>query len=278
VADVDALLNPDDATCDVMVGGWDTDTPDLPTTVTTDIEETTNLAIDPIPVGTVDPSDWPSRGLAVDKDPYTGWQPTGSRDDVALVSEIHPDPYVPEAWPGDGSELTQAQLQSAPPATVISAHGGWYTPNGLIRVPAGDEITTYVPIGTAMDNVLGEHVDSGHIFPRDREFQHTYTAGELMPNFTFLHFGGRAGEIQGAHVVGVTAPTNLASLVRANEGTIWVAACAAVYAPVGQTADQALANVPVYTPGSAAATGSAKVSVNGRKGALTVVSISPAKS
>ncbi len=104
------------------------------------------------------------------------------------------------------------------------------TPNGLIRVPTGDTITMYVPIGTAMGNSLGDDVDTGHIVGKDKMYLHTYTAGQLMPDFTFLHFEG----VQGAHVVTVTTPTNLDGLVRPGEGAIWIAACKPSIAPEGQ--------------------------------------------
>ena len=188
--------------------------------------------------------------------------PAGPGGAVALVHEVHPA-SVPDEWNGEGGELSAAQLQAAPPATVISAHAAWITVNGLIRVPTGDKITMYVPIGTAMDNTLGEHVDTGHIVGDDKMYLQTYTAGQLMPDFTFVHFGGAEGEVQGAHVTGVETPTNLDSLVRPGEGAIWLAACANVYAPVGQTGDQALANLPIHTPGSYAVAGSASATVDG---------------
>ena len=93
-------------------------------------------------------------------------------------------------WNGAGSKLSAAQLRATPPATVISAHGAWMTPNGLIRVPVGDKISMYVPIGTLMGNDLGDDVDTGHIVGKDKMFLHTYAAGQLMPDFTFLHFEG----------------------------------------------------------------------------------------
>jgi hypothetical protein len=84
-----------------------------------------------------------------------------------------------------------------------------------------------------------------------------------MPDFTFVHYGGAEGEVQGAHVVGVQTPTNLDGLVRPGEGSIWLASCANVYAPVGETAAQALANLPIYTPGVTPPMVSATVDDNG---------------
>ena len=236
-------MNSEDPACAVSVGSWDADAASIPAAVVADIEKIRGLEVVPVPVATIDPSDWSGRALVVVEAPNTGWLPTGDAGAsseitgpggaVALVHEIHPAD-VPDEWNGDGGELSAAQLQAVPPATVISAHGAWLTPNGLIRVPTGDTITMYIPIGTAMDNGLGLHVDTGHIVGKDKMYLHTYTAGQLMPDFTFVHFGGAEGEVQGAHVVGVQTPTNLDGLVRPGEGAIWLASCANVYAPVGR--------------------------------------------
>jgi hypothetical protein len=272
VPDVSGLVNSQGTTCDVSAGSWDADAADIPPAVVTYVENLRGLEVVPAPVATIDPSDWSGRALVVVEAPHTGWLPTGDAGSngqitgpggaVGLFHEIYPAD-VPDEWNGDGGNLSAAQLKAVPPATVISAHGAWLTPNGLIRVPAGDTITMYVPIGTAMDNGLGLHVDTGHIVGKDKMYLHTYTAGQLIPDFTFVHYGGHEGEVQGAHVTGVTTPANLDTLVRPGEGAIWLASCANVYAPVGETEEQALANLPIYTPGAPGPTASATVDDNG---------------
>ena len=221
-----------------------------------DVEKQRGLFVAPVPVATVDASDWSGRGLVVVEAQNTGWLPTGIAGTwggqisgpggaVALVHKIYPSDVLDD-WNGAGSTPSAVQLRATPPATVISAHGIWMTPNGLIRVPVGDAITMYVPIGTTMGNDLGDDVDTGRIIGKDEMYLHTYTAGQLMPDFTFIHFEGP----QGAHVTTVATPTNLDGLIRPGEGAIWIAACATVFAPEGQDADEALANLPIHTPGN----------------------------
>ena len=75
----------------------------------------------------------------------------------------------------NGTATAAAHSRAAPgrgAGDVISAHGGWYTPNGLIRVPTGDEITMYVPIGTDDGQQPRRSLDTGHIVGQDRS---TYT-------------------------------------------------------------------------------------------------------
>jgi hypothetical protein len=116
-----------------------------------------------------------------------------------------------------------------------------------VRVPAGDQIVVYVPIGTEMDNELGVDVDTGNVHGADLKYRHVYTAGQLVPNFTFVHFPG----LTGTHVFNPTTPTTLNELLGAHKGTIWISACADLLVPHRETISQALASVPLSTPGSA---------------------------
>lgn len=260
VPDVDALLNPDDGTCDVMVGGWDTDATDVAADVVKDVERSRGLVLVPVPVGSADPADWPGRGLGVGT--QTGWVPTGTSlppvtvtksgqiitgtgDAVALIDQVLIS-GLPDEWDGAGVAPSEKQLGDRPPATVIAAHGGWYTPNGLMRVPAGDEITTFVPISTIMNGDLGEDIDTGHIHGDDRKYLHVYTAGQLIPNFTFVHLDDETGQ----HVVNPSAPTTLSALVKPHEGPVWLATCEELFLPQGETVEQALSNLPIHTPGT----------------------------
>jgi hypothetical protein len=159
----------------------------------------------------------------------------------------------------------QVDLNDVPPATVISAHGAWYIANGVERVPAGDDITTYVPIGTLMGDDLGEDIDTGNVHGDDSKYLHTYPAGTLIPNFTFmpLEWGG------GKHVLRPNKPTTLNNLISPGEGSIWIAACASVYAPAGEGVVRALSTpLPVHTPGTDKPQGYARVGVSMEDGAL----------
>jgi hypothetical protein len=266
-----SLVNAQDASCDVSVGSWDGDAPTIAQQVQTDAANEPGLPLEPVPVTKVDPSDWSKRDIVVMEAPGTGWLPTGDAepsgelptgngDAVAVVHKVQP-PGVPEVWNGAGTKLSEAQLQAAAPATEISAHGAWYTPNGLIRVPAGDQITTFVPIGAEMDEALGLHVDTGHIVGLDRKYMHTYTPGELMPNFTFVHLGD-AGEPQGAHVVAVPSPTTLEAMIRPDEGAVWIGACADVFVPPGEDLAQGLRDLPIHVPGTGTVSGSTSATID----------------
>ncbi len=272
IPDVAALNNANDPSCDVAVGSWDADAPDLAQQVLSDSLRVPSLELTPTAVEMVDPTDWSKRDLIIVARPDTGWLPTGDNeptgdlptgngDAVALAHRVYPVQSLPKDWDGEDSKLTAAELQAAPPATVISAHGAWYTPNGLIRVPTGDEITMFVPIGATMGGQLGVHVDTGHIVGTDNMYMHTYTAGQLMPNFTFIHYGG-ADEPQGAHVVSPANPTTLEAVVRPGEGAVWLGSCASVFAPAGQSAAQALTDLPIHAPGTGTVTGSAAASID----------------
>src|SRR5580693_9071186 len=115
-----------------------------------------------------------------------------------------------------------------------------------MRVPAGDEITTFVPISTIMNGDLGEDIDTGHIHGDDRKYLHVYTAGQLIPNFTFVHLDDETGQ----HVVNPSAPTTLSALVKPHEGPVWLATCEELFLPQGETVEQALSNLPIHTPGT----------------------------
>ena len=136
VPDVDSLENTEGSagsSCDVTAGSWDIDAADIPTAVVADVEKQRGLFVAPVPVATIDASDWSGRGLVVAEAPNTGWLPTGIAETwggqisgpggtVALVHQIYPSKVI-DAWDGAGHKLSAAQLQATPPATVISAHG-----------------------------------------------------------------------------------------------------------------------------------------------------------
>jgi hypothetical protein len=231
----------------------------------------------PAPVGSVDPSDWGGKGSS--SSPNTGWVPTGTNvppvtvktsgnvttgngDAVALVDRLAVS-GLPETWDGAGSKPTAKRLAGRAPATVISAHGGWYTGNGVIRVPAGDTITTYVPIGTKMGNDLGIDVDTGNVHGADTKYLHVYKAGDLIPNFTFVHFD----DTTGLHVVNPSTPTTLNALLATHHGQIWISTCEDLFVPEGESIAEALGTVAVYSPGSSTPTGSTRVTLT-RQGQL----------
>lgn len=256
--DVKSLLNADDGECDLMVGEWDTDSAGLTSKVIADVESEKSLAITPIPIASVDPSDWPSKS-PVAEGVNAGWVPTGTdlpplekagsfatgiNHAIAWVSKVNL-PGVPTSWAG-ANDHRAVNYGETPPATVISAHGLWYTGNGLIQVPSGDTIETYVPLGTAMESTLGLDVDTGNIHGQDRKYLHVYKAGQLVPNFTFTHYGDTPAK----HVTTVTDPTTLNQLVRPDEGTIWISACAPIMIPEGGTLEKALAGMPIRGPGA----------------------------
>jgi hypothetical protein len=282
VADVDALQDDEDSICAVDVGNWDGDSADVATKVIAAAESAPTLELDPIPVDSIDPSDWSGRGLVIGKSQGygglvttkkgTGWIPTGTNlpatykhngqlppleagEVVGLVSRVN-FPSLPDAW---GGFVGKKPTDEVPPYVVISSHGLWYTPNGLIRVPAGDQISTYVPIGTVMlSDWLGNDIDTGHIRGDDTKYLHVYTAGQLMPNFTFVHYDGPH---QGTHVVNPEQPITLNNLIRPGEGRIAIAACASLYIPEGLTLTQALAQLPIHRPGVSQAFGFVRGSI-----------------
>jgi hypothetical protein len=282
VGDVDALLDSDDPICDVAVGRWDKDASDLPAKVLAGIEKSSTLAIDPIPVDSVDQSDWAGRGAITsssDKSVDTGWVPTGTSEPPELQNAIVPAsgdvsadalvqlvtiPPLPLSWNGwdySGHNIGGAKIDpnDASKNIVISAHGYWYTPNGLVRVPKGDKVRTFVPMGTVMLGGLGLDIDTGHITGNDFKYEHVYTAGELMPNFTFVHLGSNE---QGKHGINPTNPTTLANLIHSNQGTIDIAACAQLLIPTGATLAQALSKVPNQTAGYGGDTGYSRVTID----------------
>jgi hypothetical protein len=178
-----------------------------------------------------------------------------------LVRKVNFPPLVAK-WTGASTPSTPVadchdNVDARPPGVVISAHGLWYPPNGLVRVPEGDQIVTYVPIGTIMAGCLGLDIDTGNVHGADTKYLHVYTAGQLMPNFTFIHYGGEHGK----HVVEVTNPTTLNELIRPDEGRISIAACASVYVPDNATVEQTLSSVPVHTPGTSEAAENSRVTI-----------------
>jgi hypothetical protein len=276
LADVDALLDADNGVCAVAVGEWDSDAADVAAKVLTAVESTSTPGIDPVSVDSVDPSDWPgSRGLVIQgkaggkglvlKNKDTGWIPVGTKEPpeinpgvgdlstatggaAVLVQEVHLPP-LPHYWGGADCPSTTPNLNDRPPNFVISSHGLWYTGNGLIRVPAGDEVTTYVPMGTKMNSLcLGLDVDTGHVHGDDTKYLHVYTAGQLMPNFTFIHYDDEA--TQGKHVFNTDKPITLAAVLRPHQGKVSIGTCEQLFIPAGASLAEALSSVPIHTVGT----------------------------
>lgn len=257
VADVDSLLNADDGTCDVMVGDWDSDATDLATQVIDDTDAESSLAITPVPIKSVDPSDWPNRGPD-GSGSISGWVPTGSafivgaeethstgvKSAAALVQKVSV-PGVPDVWVG-AADGRVSDYDADPPAYVIAAHGMWYTGNGLVQVPQGDTITTYVPIGTSMGPALGYDIDVGNVHGADTRYIHAYKAGQLIPNFTFTNYPNTVA----THVHAPTDPTTLSQFMPTSPQRIWISACAPIMIPTGKTFDKALTDLPVLAPGN----------------------------
>jgi hypothetical protein len=288
VPDVDSLLDADNSLCDVAVGDWDSDAADVATKVIAAIESSPTLAAEPVPVDEVDPTDWPgSRGLRVTpKSASTGWIPIGTKyapvvgpagknsditgNAVALASEVYLPP-LPHVWAGaEPCDIDNINLDDRPPDTVFSMHGWWYTANGLMQVPEGDQISTYVPMGSTMLPCLSLDIDTGHVHGADTKYLHVYTAGQLMPNFTFLYFDGAHGK----HVVDKDEVNTLISLVRPNEGKISISACSEHFLPAGVTLTQALSLVPVHEAQTGQVVGYSRVSIT-KDGEVQSTSASP---
>ncbi len=281
VRDVDALVDSDDGLCAVAVGQWDSDATGVAAKVLASVESSPTPEIDPISVDSIDPSDWPSssKGLAGSGSTDTGWVPIGTNEppyisatqndlrsiiggDAAVLARAVHLPPLPAKWTGASAISTpiadcHVNFDARPPGVVISAHGLWYPPNGLVRVPAGDEISTYVPIGTIMAGCLGLDIDTGKIHGADTKYLHVYTAGQLIPNFTFIHYDGEHGK----HVETVDGATTLNALIRPNEGQISISACASLYMPDSATVAQTLSSVPIHTPGTAEAAETSRVTI-----------------
>jgi hypothetical protein len=271
---IDPLVNTDAISCGVEVGPWDTDAASVPAEVLADMKDLATRSLTAVPVESVDPSAWPTRDLVVAK---YGYLPTGSAAPASgdeypttpgshIVAVVEPR-YVPGGapggeWDGEGTKLTHHQLEAKPPATVISAHGAWFTADGLVKVPAGDDVTTYVPIGTSMLSNLAIHVDTGNIVGRDRRYLHTYRPGDLIPNFDLgpinaTNYGGPIGQ----YGVKVTENTTLNGLLHPDEGQVWISACEALYVPAGVSTKTALSGLPVHIAGSRKLAGSATVAI-----------------
>ena len=271
VPDVDSLLDPQDATCDVMVGNWDDDSASLAREVVSEVEGSRGLALAPVSVDTADPDDWlgAGKGLSVTgagkglEISNTGWIPTGTNlpprtekkqsgslstangDAIALVDQLVIS-GLPETWDGAGTHPDAKHLNDRAPATVISAHGAWFTPDGLVRVPVGDVITTYVPIGSQMGNDLGTDIDTGNLHGLDTKYMHVYKAGDLIPNFLFVHYEA----ITGAHVINPPTPTTLNALLKPNQGQVWISTCEELFVPKGETLEDALSDLVINVPGT----------------------------
>jgi hypothetical protein len=115
-------------------------------------------------------------------------------------------------------------------------------------------------------------VDTGHVHSDDTKYLHVYTAGQLMPNFTFVHFD-EPGQ-QGKHVVNPDSPITINNLVRPGEGLIAIGACASLYIPAGVTLAQAFSSLPVRTPGSGDVIGYSRVTIT-KNGELQTTPASP---
>jgi hypothetical protein len=258
--DTAALVNEGSSSCEVAIGAWDPDSASIANEVVSDAQSQPGLGVGGQPVESVDPSDWPARGATLAE-----WVPTGTSqspaevqeptevttgaDDVVVLAYLHsPLNGLPGSWDGAGQPLPPGALDDSAPATVISAHGDWYTGNGVVRVPPGDTVTTYVPIGTSMQEHLGLDVDTGHVHGADKRYEHTYQAGQLVPNLTFMHLPFTTGH----HVFNPAAPTTLEAVLHPHEGAVWVATCLGIYLPAGETLVQGLAHLEVRQQGSTA--------------------------
>lgn len=225
-----------------------------------DVEKAPGCQMPKVSVGSVDPTFKPTRGLTIATEVLptgagtpaslarfglTGTALTGHGDETAYVKVYQP-PNVPVAFYGSGTALTPSQQQEIPAnATVVSAHGMYYTANGLVQVPPGVTITTFVPLGTLMAQSLGIHIDSGNLSGGDTTWEHTYGPGDLMPNFTFapLDNTGGAGTT-------VSRVTTLSEILPDLKGNVDLASCAEVVIPANDTLDEALSNLPVHTIGT----------------------------
>lgn len=269
--DVDSLANPEQATCGVVVGPWDSDVAGLPQEVSAEVNHAKGFDLTPISVASVDPGDWPSKDLVVMKRNGAAWLPLDHGKDMALVQTVHAN-GLPTLWDGSGTKLTKRQLLTRAPAVVISAHGAWYTSEGLIRVPTGDEVTTYVPIGASMGDTLGIHVDTGHISGSDHRYVHTYKAGDLMPNFIFgpltpENYDGLVGK----YVTRVKDLATLNTLLHAHEGSVWISACAKIETDYPDTISKALSHLPIEAipSGNIEGYASAKITDDGQLHSIT---------
>jgi hypothetical protein len=158
------IVDPSVPTCEVVDSKWDADVKSVRTTVIRDVEHQKDLQISGISPYKIDSSDYPSL-----KDLSLVYLPTGplvvpdetlptsylsSYDTVALAQKWSFSD-VPSTWAGDDTQLTETELNERPKSHPLSAHGAWYTGNGLVRIPPGTSLTTFVPIGTSMSGWLG---------------------------------------------------------------------------------------------------------------------------
>jgi hypothetical protein len=132
----------------------------------------------------------------------------------------------------------------------------------LVRVPDGDDVTTFVPIGSTMLSNLGIHVDTGNIVGRDRRYMHTYGPGDLAPNWLLgpinaSNYGGPLGK----YSVKLKVITTISALLDPDEGDIWISACSPVYVPAGKSLHDALSDLPIHVPGSTELAGTATVTI-----------------
>jgi hypothetical protein len=155
--------------------------------------------------------------------------------------------------------------------TTFSAAGGLLDSfNVTVRSASDNGNVLYVPIGTIMNACLGLDIDTGHVHGDDTKYLHVYTAGQLMPNFTFMYFAA----MQGKHVVNVDGSTTLNDLIRPGEGRISIGACAQLVIPAGATLAQAFSLLPVHTPGTGEAIGYRRVTIT-KNGELQTTPASP---
>ena len=280
---IESLVN-SDAWCAVVVGNWDDDAASLPAEVAAYVGDSSNFDLDTMPVSAADPSDWPAKDLVL-MPSDVGWIPVDDCKDVwkdlvitqtqpcsGAVLVFHPNPPdTPfgwgKVWDGSRTKLTDAELDRQAPATVISAHGAWLTTMGLVRIPVGTKVTLWVPIGASMGPELGTHVDTGLIDGADRKYEHTYTAGQLIPNFIFQRYEGRIGK----HTIQVAkGQPELDQILRPHEN-IWISACARVYDSVLKSKElhsaawtsvaTGLADLPVYNSPSGLQSGIANATL-----------------
>jgi hypothetical protein len=86
----------------------------------------------------------------------------------------------------------------------------------------------------------------------DTKYLHVYTAGQLMPDFTFVHYDG---DDQGKHVVNPTSPIALNELIRPGEGRVSIAACAELVIPPRTTLGKHFRCSPSTLPAQAKSSG-----------------------
>ena len=116
---------------------------------------------------------------------------------------------------------------------VLSGHGGFKQENGAFVIPEGVSLTFYAMPGQQISNELGNLIEAHQ---HEEVFHLTYTAGQIVPNYTLAP---PKGLLLFGQPVTVDKPTLLSELVEKGGGRYHFAACLS------------FANTPVemiYTP------------------------------